>query len=60
MQPSVKRTPGAGFGGYVSEHRFGLMMMTCALVLGAMLVAVYTTVGFGPTWDSHAVSVPLR
>jgi hypothetical protein len=35
----------------VSEHRFGLLMLFCAMALALMLAtAVYGTVGFAPFW----------
>jgi hypothetical protein len=34
-----------GFSAYVSEHRFRLALLACALALAAMLTAVYGTVG---------------
>ena len=45
-----------GFAGHVSEHRFRLALLACALVLSAMLTVVYSTVGFTPIWAGPAVS----
>lgn len=45
----------AGFVGHVSERRFGLMMLACALTLAVELAVVYGTVGFAPVWAVHAV-----
>ncbi|WP_176559883.1 MULTISPECIES: hypothetical protein [Roseomonadaceae] len=50
MQPNP-----AGLVGHVSERRFRLMMLACALTLAVMLTAVYGTVGFAPVWAVHAV-----
>ncbi|WP_149539263.1 hypothetical protein [Siccirubricoccus phaeus] len=55
MQPNPMRPNPAGFPGYVSERRFGLMMLACALALAVMLAVVYGTVGFAPVWAVHAV-----
>ena len=35
---------------HVSEHRFCLALLACALALALMLAAVYGTVGFAPLW----------
>ena len=51
MQPDPARTrPPSGLAGYVSEHRFGLLVLGCALAFALMLAAVYGTVGFAPVW----------
>ena len=51
MQPAPTRTsPPNGLAGYVSEHRFGLLLLLCALALAPMLAAVYGTVGFSSVW----------
>ncbi len=51
MQPAPTRTsPLNGLAGYVSEHRFGLLLLFCALALAPMLATVYGTVGFAPVW----------
>ncbi len=51
MQPGdpTRAGPG-GLAGYVSEHRFRLLLLACALALALMLAAVYGTVGFAPVW----------
>jgi hypothetical protein len=48
--PDPTRAGPGGFAGYVSEHRFGLLMLLCALALALMLATVYGTVGFAPFW----------
>ncbi|MBW6399281.1 hypothetical protein KPL78_15575 [Roseomonas sp. HJA6] len=55
MQTNPKRPSPAGLTGYVSEHQFGLMMLSCALTLAVMLAVVYGTLGFVPIWAVHAV-----
>ena len=51
MQPDPTRTsPRTDFAGYVSEHRFSLLLLFCALALALMLATVYGTVGFAPFW----------
>ena len=40
---------------HVSEHRFRLALLACALALAAMLAVVYGTVGFTPFWAGPAV-----
>ena len=35
---------------HVSEHRFRLALLLCALALALMLTVVYGTVGFIPFW----------
>ncbi len=51
MQPDDPTRAGPdGFAGYVSEHRFRLLLLACALVLAVMLAVVYGTVGFAPVW----------
>ncbi|MBX6741353.1 MAG: hypothetical protein IRY87_04800 [Acetobacteraceae bacterium] len=55
MQPNPTRPNPAGFAGYVSERRFGLMTLACALTLVVMLAVVYGTVGFAPIWAVHLV-----
>lgn len=42
--------------GHVSEHRFRLALLACALVLAAMLAVVRSTVSFAPIWADPAVS----
>ena len=50
-QPDPTRaSPRTDFAGYVSEHRFRLLLLLCALALALMLAAVYGTVGFAPFW----------
>ena len=51
MRPDdpTRARPG-GFAGYVSEHRFRLLLLACALALAVMLAAVYGTAGFAPVW----------
>ena len=50
MRPGPTRPGPGGFAGYVSEHRFRLLLLACALALTVMLAAVYGTVGFSPVW----------
>ena len=50
MRPGPTRADPGGSAGYVSEHRFGLLLVFCALALAPMLAAVYGTVGFAPVW----------
>ena len=51
MRPGATRaSPPNGLAGYVSEHRFGLLLLLCALALALMLAAVYGTAGFSPVW----------
>jgi hypothetical protein len=51
MRPAPTRAgPPNGLAGYVSEHRFGLLLLLCSLALAPMLAAVYGTVGFAPVW----------
>src|SRR3712207_5644551 len=50
MRPDPTRSRPDGFAGYVSEHRFRLLLLLCALALAAMLATVYGTVGFSPVW----------
>ena len=50
MRPGPARASPGGFAGYLSEHRFGLLLLLCALALAPMLAAVYGTVGFAPLW----------
>jgi ABC-type Fe3+-siderophore transport system permease subunit len=45
-----------GLAGDVSEHRFRLALLACALVLAAVLTVFYSTVGFVPIWAGPAVS----
>ena len=40
---------------HVSEHRFRLALLACALALALMLAVVYGTVGFTPLWATPAV-----
>ena len=47
MQMSSTRP---GLSGYVSDNRFRLTLLACALVLAATLAAVYGTAGFTPVW----------
>lgn len=56
MQPIKRHPSSTGFVSYVSEHRFGLIMMACALVFSVMIVVIYATVGFAPVWASHVGS----
>jgi hypothetical protein len=58
MQPNPNGTNATRFAGYLSEHRFGLMVLANALALAIALAAVYGTVGFGPIWADFAVPVP--
>lgn len=53
MQMSSTRP---GFTGRVSEHRFRLALLACALALTAMLAVAYGTVGLAPVWTGPAVS----
>lgn len=46
---------GPGHTGSVSEHRFRLALLACALALAAMLAAVHGTAGFSPLWAGPAV-----
>ena len=55
MPTTPKRPNPAGLTAYVSERRFGLMMLICALALAIMLAVVYRTLGFVPIWAVHAV-----
>ena len=50
MRPGPTRAGAGGFARYLSEHRFGLLLLLCALALALMLAAVYGTVGFSPVW----------
>jgi len=45
-----------GFTGYMSEPRFRLALLACALALAAMLTVVHSTVEFTPIWAGPAVS----
>lgn len=56
MPTTPKRPNPAGLIAYVSERRFGLMMLICALALAIMLAVVYRTLGFVPIWAVHAVA----
>jgi hypothetical protein len=58
MQLSRTRSTAPGFTAYVTEHRFGLTMLVCALVLTVMLAVVYDRVGFLPVWASISVPAP--
>jgi hypothetical protein len=51
MRPDdpTRAGPG-GLAGYVSEHRFRLLLLFCALALALMLAAVHGTAGFSPVW----------
>ena len=40
---------------HVSEHRFRLALLACALALALMLTAVYGPVGFTRLWAAPAV-----
>lgn len=55
MQPNPTRPSPNGFAGYVSEHRFGLLLLLGALALALMLATVYGTVGFRPIGAHFAV-----
>jgi hypothetical protein len=46
----------SGFTGYVSDDRFRLTLLACALALAAMLTVVYATAGFTPIWAGPAVT----
>ena len=51
MRPDVPTRAGpGGLAGHVSEHRFPLLLLLCALALAVMLAVVYGTVGFSPVW----------
>jgi len=50
MQSDPTRAGPGGFAGHVSEHRFALLLLLCALALAPMLAAVYGTAGFAPVW----------
>jgi hypothetical protein len=50
MQPNPTRPTPYGLAGYVSEHRFRLLMLACALALALMLAAISVTEGFAPIW----------
>jgi hypothetical protein len=50
MRPGPARAGPGGFAGYVSEHRFGLLLLLSAVALALMLAAVHGTVGFAPVW----------
>ena len=43
-----------GLTGHVSEHRFRLALLACALALAAMLTAFYGALGFAPLWTVPA------
>jgi hypothetical protein len=58
MQPNPNGTNAIRFAGYLSEHRFRLMVLASALALAVTLAAVYGTTGFGPIWADFAVPVP--
>jgi hypothetical protein len=47
----------APFTGYVSEHRFRLVMALGLVALAGMLGAIYGTIGFGPIWAVPTVPV---
>jgi hypothetical protein len=53
MHPNPTPPTPTGFTSYVSGHRFGLTLLTCAVVLVVMLAAVYGTVGFTPIGAIH-------
>lgn len=55
MQPNPTLPSPNGFVGYVSKHRFGLLLLLCALALALMLAAVYGSVGLGPIGAHFAV-----
>ena len=40
---------------HVSEHRFRLALLACALALALMLTVIYGTVGFTPLWAVPAI-----
>lgn len=44
-----------GLLGYVSDNRFRLTLLTCALALAAMLTVVHSTAGFTPIWAGPTV-----
>ncbi len=58
--PSGQRSrPPTRFTHYVSEHRFGLMMLVCGLVLAAELAVVHGLGGFTLDGSNNtAVGVP--
>jgi hypothetical protein len=58
MRPNPSRSSPVGFAGYVSEHRFRLLMLTCALALALMLAAVHVIEGFGPLGARSDVPAP--
>jgi hypothetical protein len=55
MQPNPTRPSPIRIAGDVSEHRFRLLLLACALALAVMLATVYGTVGFDPAWARFAV-----
>lgn len=38
---------------YLSQHRFGLAVLACTLMLATMLAVVGSVVGFTPVWATH-------
>ena len=54
MRPSLTHPQPTGAAGYVSEHRFRVLLFACALALTLMLAVVYGTVGFVPFWARFA------
>ncbi|MGG5808266.1 hypothetical protein [Falsiroseomonas sp. CW058] len=46
-----------GFVGFVSDHRFRIVLGACVLVLGLMVVVIHATIGLGPPWGT-AVPTP--
>jgi hypothetical protein len=55
MQPNPRRLHPGSVANYVSEHRFRLLLLLCALALVLMLATISGTVGFGPIWARFAV-----
>lgn len=44
---------------HFSEHRFGLVVLICMLMLAAMLAIVGSMVGFTPVWATHTAPASL-
>lgn len=55
MQPNPTRPSLDGSAGYVSERRFPLLLLLCAVALAVMLAPIYHVVGSGSTRAGFAV-----